>query len=144
MNFGVFGGFVGSIDSGKAFDLSGASFFIKSFWVSLLANLDWGVNEHFHEIDIRSSFNNQLSDAVAVCTVWADEGGQSQCASRTEDFCDASDPPNVLFAILGRKSQPKTFGEFVTMNRRKDFWTGVESVPDIVAIKHETIGVQFV
>ena len=71
---------VGCINSSKSLNLTGTGFLIQSLGITLLANLDRGVDKHLDKITrlfIATSID-RLTDKIAIFSVGADKCGQRQ------------------------------------------------------------------
>lgn len=109
-------GFVGVVDTGEAFDLAGAGFFVEAFWVAGFANFDWGVDEDLEKLE--SGVLVDFADLVAVGLVGGDETRDCDDPSFGEEFGDFAHPADVFLAIVSGESE-----------------VVVEPVADIIAIE---------
>src|SRR5262249_21910302 len=114
---GVYGWFVGVVDTGEVLELAGPRLLVEPLRVALLARL----NRRVHvDLDKRqAALDVQGTHAVAVLAVGADEGGDRDDARVGEQLGDLADAADVLFAVLGRETQVL-----------------VQPVPDVVAVEH--------
>lgn len=74
---------------------------------------------------------------IPVAAVGTDEGGEGDDPGLGEEFGDGTDPPDVLLAILGRKTEPEAAREGIAMPVPEQCRGGIEAEANIVAIEHE-------
>ena len=56
-----------------------------------------------------------------------------------EELGHGADAADVLFAVLGRKTQPESLGELLAVPLLEHARPGVQAVADVVAVEHEAV-----
>src|SRR5689334_363953 len=124
---------VGVVDSRESLDLAGTGFLVEAFRITLLTNLDRGVDEDLLEIAVVQGGPNR----VAVTDVGADEGGQRDHPGLAEQLRDRADTADVLLAILGGEAQAEPFREFGPVPLFEHFRAGIEPIADVVSVQQK-------
>ena len=99
--FRLLGRLVRVVDTGEAFDLTGAGLFVQAFRVACLARFERCLDVYFDELAHR----NQLANVVAVLAIGRNERGRRQDAGIGHQSCDLADAADILGSVLGREAE---------------------------------------
>src|SRR5882724_9773047 len=102
-------------DAGEVGNLTSAGLLVEALRITLFANFERGVHVHFHEL----ALVDQRARQPAVIAVRRDKSRDDQHTRVHEQPRNLRHPPDVLSAVLGRKSQ-----------------VGAKTVADVVAVEN--------